>query len=801
VSRAARLRELLTADRPLILAGAHDGLSARIAERAGFAGLWAGGFGICASKCLPDVGVISMHEHLTASAAIHGATSLPVLADVDDGFGDAVNVVRTVREYEAAGIAGVCLEDNQHPKRNSLYAGFERSLVDAELFARKIAAAVATRRDPAFVIVARTEALVAGLGLAEARRRAHAYARAGADVVLVHSRASSADEILEFGRAWDMDVPLAAVPSTYPGVTVDDLFAANYRLIVFANQGLRAAARAMDRAYRSMAETRSLTAVEDSVSPLREIFAIVDYEAVTRISARYIDPAAVGGEHLFQRLLAGNPHAAQDRVALRAGELALTYGELATCVRGAARQLAGAGIGAGDRVALMLRNSAEYVALFLAIVALGAIVVPIDPHAGSERFRDVVLDTTPKRCLVQADTPVHAPGPARHVARIDRASKHMTFDPPLPALTDAANLPVVAASTDACILYSAGSTGHPKGVILKHRHLLAIAETLADVLGTGPDHRDLVLAPMTHSGGWQRITATLLRGGTVVIFEGMFSIAALLDDLRRFEISGFFMTPPTVRALLRAGAEKLSKGVVGLRSVEIASAPLHADELARLGELLPGVDIFLQYGLTECSRAVILDARRYPGKRHTVGLPTRGVEVAIAGEGGELLAAGEEGEILLRAPQRAEQYWNLPQLDAERFAGGWLRTGDYGVIDGDGFVALRGRRDDMINCGGMSYFPAEVERILGDIAGLRDALVAGVPDPQRLLTQVPWIFVVPHDPGAWSIADFIKFARTRLPAHMVPRNVVVVQAIPATASGKPHRRETVRRFGPAAEGT
>lgn len=800
MTRAARLRQLLfEGSGPLILAGAHDGLSARIAERAGFAGLWAGGFGISASKCLPDVGLISMHEHLTASAAIHAASGVPVLADVDDGFGDAVHVVRTIREYEAAGIAGVCLEDNQHPKRNSLYAGFDRRLVEREAFARKIAAAVATRKDPDFVIVARTEALVAGLGLHEARARAEAYALAGADVVLVHSTAPTAAEVLAFGRAWDdfHGVPLAAVPSTYPDVAADELFAAGYRLIVFANQGLRAAVAGMQRAYRRLAEARTLAAVEAEVSPLRELFALVDYEEVQRLCVRFGEPAPAPGEHLCRRLLFDNPAARAERAALIAGELTLTYAELGAAVRDAARALAGAGVGAGDRVLLMLRNSAEYVVLFLAIVALGAIAVPVDPQAGGERLRDVALDTTAKLCLVLAETPVH-PGPPRYAAHIDVATRRVRFEPPLPALVAAAGLPSVAPEAAACVLYSAGSTGHPKGVVLRHRHLLAIAETLAGVLGTGPEHRDLVLAPMTHSGGWQRVTATLLRGGTVVVFTGMFSLAGLLADLQRFEISGFFVTPPTVRALLQSPPERARAGAAGLRSIEIASAPVTADELRRLSELLPGVDVFLQYGLTECSRAVILDVRRHPDKLHTVGLPTAGVEVAIAGEDGALLPAGSEGEVWLRAPQRADEYWNLPELGAARFTGGWLRTGDFGVIDADGFLALRGRRDDMINCGGMSYFPAEVERLLGAIEGVRDALVAGVPDPQRLLEQVPWIFVVPHDPATWSIAGFMRHARARLPAHMLPRNVVVVPHIPATASGKPHRRETVRRYGPGA---
>ncbi|MCY1064726.1 AMP-binding protein [Nannocystis sp. RBIL2] len=799
MSARAELRRLLAGPRPLVIAGVSDGLSARIAERAGFFGLWASGFAISASKCLPDVGLITMHEHLTATAAIVAAARVPVVADIDDGFGDAINVVRAVREYEAAGVAAVCLEDNQHPKRNSLYAGLDRKLVDCEVFARKIEAARDSRRDRDFVIIARTEALVAGLGQAEAYRRARAYAEAGADVVLVHSKATTPAPILEFGRRWDSPVPLAAVPSTYPGVTEDELFAAGYRLIVFANQGLRAAVGAMERTFRALATTRSLTAVEAEVSPLSDIFALVDYEEINRLNARYIDPSPPGRENLLQQLLVANPEARPERPALRTGSLQLSYGELLDAVRGIARGLLAAGVGPGDRVALRLRNSIEYVALFLGITAMGAIVVPIDPGAGSERSQWIVKDTAPRLCFVHDDDP--GPGEvARHAVRIDPASKHAVFEPPLPRMAAEGPLPAVAENADACVLYSAGSTGRPKGVVLGHRHFLAIARSLSQVIGMGPEHRDLILSPMTHSGGWQRVTSTLLRGGTVVIFEGMFSVAALVEDVEKFGITGFFTTPPVLRTLLRADPGKFAGKAETLRSIEIASAPVTAAELAQLGALFPKIDIYLQYGLTECSRALILDARKYPHKLHTVGLPTAGVEVAICGEDGRALPPGQEGEILLRAPQRTDHYWNLPDLNASRFRDGWLLTGDFGVRDEDGFVAYRGRRDDMINCGGMSYFPAEVELLLGAVPGVKDALVAGVPDPQRLLTDVPWIFVVPHNPETWSARDFTAHARARLPAHMVPRQVVIVPAIPLTPSGKPDRRETVRRHGPGQAG-
>ena len=292
VRKSERLRDLLSRPQATLICGVYDGLSARIAERAGFDGVWASGFCISASKRIPDVGLITMSEHLAATCEINKATNLPVVADVDDGFGDAINVTRMVREYEGAGIAAICMEDNRHPKRCSLYEGLERALVSSEEFTMKIRAAKEARTDPSFLVIARTEALVAGLGLPEARRRGRAYARAGADIILVHSKDPDPRPVLEFGRSWDGGLPLAAVPTKYPSVKVSDLYARGYRLVIFANQGLRASVAAVDRVFRRMVQTQSLASVEDQISPLSEIFSLVDMDEVRRLESHLMTPAA-----------------------------------------------------------------------------------------------------------------------------------------------------------------------------------------------------------------------------------------------------------------------------------------------------------------------------------------------------------------------------------------------------------------------------------------------------------------------------------------------------------------------------
>lgn len=313
-----------------------------------------------------------------------------------------------------------------------------------------------------------------------------------------------------------------------------------------------------------------------------------------------------------------------------------------------------------------------------------------------------------------------------------------------------------------------------------------------------PDHRDYLISPMTHSGGWQRVTSTLLSGGCVVVSEGVLSPNVLFDDIEEHRITGFFTTPPFLRAILKTPAEKLESRARSLRSIEIASAPVTADELERLLQLLPQVDVWLQYGLTECSRAIMLDARRRPDKLHSIGQPTDGVEVVAFSEERSVQPRGEAGEIALRAPQRTDRYWNLPDLNRSRFRDGWLLTGDYGHIDEDGFVVLHGRQDDMINCGGFSYFPVEVEAALGPLDGVRTYLVAGVPDPQGLLGQVSWLFAIPHSPESWKPQEAARHARTRLPSYMVPRKIVVVPELPISASGKANRRLAVERYGPGA---
>ncbi|HSJ70865.1 MAG TPA: isocitrate lyase/phosphoenolpyruvate mutase family protein [Acidimicrobiia bacterium] len=277
------LREGLEGTGALTTVGAHDAMSAQLIEQYGFDAVWVSGFGVATmTHAIPDLNLVTMSEALAAAVRIDGATSLPVVADCDNGFGGLSNVVRTVREYERAGIAGICIEDNLFPKRNSLLdSSVMRELLPIDEQAIRIGAGKSAQDDKSFVLIARVEALIAGHGVDEACKRADAYVDAGADAILIHSRDKSLGEIREFLERWDGvgSVPLVAVPTLFPSFTSEQLASMGFRMVIFANQPMRAAIGAMEETLRVLAERRKADAVDPHIANLDHVFDLVGTRA------------------------------------------------------------------------------------------------------------------------------------------------------------------------------------------------------------------------------------------------------------------------------------------------------------------------------------------------------------------------------------------------------------------------------------------------------------------------------------------------------------------------------------------
>lgn len=323
MNKAVLLRELFNKDGIIRIVGAHNGLSAKLVERNGFDGVWASGFEISTSYAVPDANILSMSQLLEAATAINDAVSIPVVADCDTGFGNVNNVIYMVKKYEAAGIAAVCIEDKKFPKVNSYIPG-RQELAPISEFVGKIVAAKNAQQSKDFMVIARVEAFIAGWGLEEALKRGKAYAEAGADAILIHSKAKTPHEIVEFARCWERATPLVVVPTTYPMVTVDELENIGIKMVIYANHGIRASIKAVNEVLCEIYQKGALQSVDPKIASMGEVFEIQGMTQMKQEEQKYlrtgtevpkvIIPAAGAPRHQesLEKLLVDRPVAMLD---------------------------------------------------------------------------------------------------------------------------------------------------------------------------------------------------------------------------------------------------------------------------------------------------------------------------------------------------------------------------------------------------------------------------------------------------------------------------------------------------------
>src|SRR5579862_4684576 len=284
-----RLKDKLAAGELITVMSAHNPLSARLAEEAGFDGIWASGFELSAAFGVPDASLLSFTQHLDMTRAIIEQTTIPMVADIDTGYGNAVNVLHVVCAYAEAGSAAVVMEDKLFPKDTSLLAGGRQELVRIEEFQGKIAAARDAGKAHDLIVIARTEALIADLGLDEALKRGTAYAEAGADLLLVHSKRKTPDEIVAFTEAWRGPIPLTIVPTAYPDLTEAKVRAlAKIRIVIYANHAIRAAVGAMRDVFAQIRRDGGIHNVDKQIASVEDIFDLQRVAAMKTAEKKYL---------------------------------------------------------------------------------------------------------------------------------------------------------------------------------------------------------------------------------------------------------------------------------------------------------------------------------------------------------------------------------------------------------------------------------------------------------------------------------------------------------------------------------
>ncbi len=272
MSRSDILRNELESKSILKVGGAFDAMSAKLVENSGFDAIWAGSFGISATHALPDASILTMTEFLNVASNMEDACDIPIIADCDTGFGGPSNVSHMVKKYEKTGVAAVCIEDKTFPKQNSFLENSKQELLPEKEFVAKIIAAKEAKENSNFMIIGRTEALISGLGMKEAVKRANAYEKAGADAILIHSKQDSPEEIFEFSESWGGTLPLVVVPTSFPTVKIDELISHKIKMVIYANQTLRATHAIISKVLEQLKNSASINDLSIDMTSMQEIF-------------------------------------------------------------------------------------------------------------------------------------------------------------------------------------------------------------------------------------------------------------------------------------------------------------------------------------------------------------------------------------------------------------------------------------------------------------------------------------------------------------------------------------------------
>lgn len=301
--KTTQFKRLLLSDQVEFFCEAHNGLSAKIVEEAGFKGIWASGLTIAAQFGVRDNNEASWTQILDHLEFMSDATQIPILLDGDTGYGNFNNMQRLIGKLEQRRIAAVCIEDKCFPKTNSFLKGETQPMADIDEFCGKLKAGKDAQADDDFCIVARVEAFICGWGLTEALRRAEAYHRAGADGILIHSALTTPDEVLTFKREWGDRCPVVIVPTRYYATPTDVFRQHGFSLVIWANHLLRASVTAMQKTAQSVRNNEHLLAVEDTIAPLSEIFRLQDAETLQQAEQRYLPHSS---DHLTAIVLAAS---------------------------------------------------------------------------------------------------------------------------------------------------------------------------------------------------------------------------------------------------------------------------------------------------------------------------------------------------------------------------------------------------------------------------------------------------------------------------------------------------------------
>jgi acyl-CoA synthetase (AMP-forming)/AMP-acid ligase II len=472
-----------------------------------------------------------------------------------------------------------------------------------------------------------------------------------------------------------------------------------------------------------------------------------------------------------------------------------TFGQLRSTSAEVAQYFVAAGGRKGDRVILVSENSFFWVASYLGILRAGLVCVPLPPNISPSDFDYIVGITEPSFAFLQSAFAVkYARRFPEKSLVTDNGLPGKTATPSLQlaqlraqAVDRVPDLPTVQGSDLAALMFTSGSTGKPRGVMVSHGNIKANTDSIVQYLQITGEDRIMTVLPFHYCFGTSLLHTHLRAGGTLVLDHRFMYPEKVLQRLQETQCTGFAGVPSHYQILLRKTSLR-KKSFPHLRYAQQAGGHLAPVFLHELREALPTTQIFVMYGQTEATaRLSYLPPHLLETKLGSIGKGIPGVRLRVQNEAGEEVRPGEVGEIVAEGENVAQGYWRAPEETASSFRDGRLYTGDLATVDEEGFIFIAGRAKDFLKCGGKRVSCKQLEQQLLEYEDLLEAAVIGVPD--EVMGEAVKAFVVPH-PGLTAVEERLRnFCKQRLPFPLVPREIVVLNALPKNHAGKVMKEE------------
>lgn len=491
----------------------------------------------------------------------------------------------------------------------------------------------------------------------------------------------------------------------------------------------------------------------------------------------------------LRRLAASALRDAPERKAVVFDGASMSYAEFADAVERAASAIAALGVGAGDRVGLLLHNSPELATLYFACFRLGAVAVPVNTRYRRRETEYALNHCEARVLIVDADLVEEVRGIASSVSSLEHVrvvggesdEAHRPWAEALEAGSAAAPENAVADDAPAAIFYTSGSTSRPKGVTHTHRSLACIAESRCTTSGFTSDDVWLISSSMVHIGGSAGQLFPALRSGSTVVLMPRHDPEDYLAHVREYRPTRSFLLPTLLLDVLDHADSGAAE--CGCFRGLYCGGDAVTEEMRERWSGLTSAPLVQLLGMTECE-AYCIERPEEERREGSVGRPRDGVELRIVGASGDAVPAGEVGEIAIRSPSMMVGYWEEPEHTAAALRDGWLYTGDLGRVDEAGFVWFVGRSKEIIIRGGSNIAPGEVEDVIEEHPDVLAAAVLGAPDPRLGQIVVAFVEREPHAGPAVTAEQLAQWTGRYIAAYKVPERWVFLDRLPRNSVEK-----------------